>query len=116
MRLIGTIFSHESIPDLVYDLAVIRDYLTSDRLTISNVDVQGRCIWFDANTSQGKCSVSLINCNVHSFFDPQEKYNCQLDIRLSKENRPCYLLISDDNRIVVECSLICVNTTMLSTY
>lgn len=105
------LWSHKPIFDVEYDLSTIINYLTTEKLIISKIRVKQQYVYLDVNSYTGNHTVCLWNCNILELNLLQSKHYCCIDICVTENHR--YLVKSDDNNLVIECSIICLQDGLI---
>lgn len=106
-------WGHKPIFDVEYDSTTICNYLTVEEVKISRVYVGHRHVHFAVDTSSGHHTVSLWDCDIQTLQIPDNEFYCHIEIYCLNKGNLRYLLKSDDNSIVIECSMLCLQDGLI---
>ena len=104
------LWSHEPIFDFEYDLSTICNYLESEALSLSCIHTAHQCAYLTMKGTKRNRTICLWNYSALSLEGLSSEYSCPIRIYYYPNEPLPYLVKSDDGRILIKSSLVCLQS------
>lgn len=107
------LWSYDPVFDMEYDLSTIRNHLMEMPLCISKLRISQQYVYINVTTPTKEFTISLWNPNILLLNLPFKQHSCRINISTIPGDNQRYLIQTDDDSLAIECSLICMQNSLI---